>query len=124
MVLTDVHMLPIIEPKPTQMMRAPGSSTSASRNNLVRILFIHRSSADVDCCLSELRRTRFNVISDRVVTPEQFVDRLSLGPVDLIVAEHPSTNWEETEVLDILGQMKKGHTTHLFGPRPTTRDGR
>jgi diguanylate cyclase (GGDEF)-like protein/PAS domain S-box-containing protein len=107
MVLMDVYMLPTIEPEPTQMVRVSATSKSASRNNLVRILFIHRSSADVDRCLSELKRTRFNVSSDRVVTPEQFVDRLSLGSVDLIVAEHPSANWQETQVLDILGQMKK-----------------
>src|SRR6267143_145723 len=42
------------------------------RQNLVRILFIHRSLADVEHCLHELKRARFTVSSDVVVTPEQF----------------------------------------------------
>jgi diguanylate cyclase (GGDEF)-like protein/PAS domain S-box-containing protein len=41
------------------------------------------------------------------VTPEQFAGRLRSQLFDLIVAEYPSTNWRETEVLDLLGQMKK-----------------
>ena len=90
-----------------QVNRVSATGTPASRNNLVRILFVHRSIADVERCLHELRRVRFNVSSDVVVTPEQFVDRLRLGLFDLIVAEHPSTSWQETQVLDLLGQMKQ-----------------
>jgi diguanylate cyclase (GGDEF)-like protein/PAS domain S-box-containing protein len=63
--------------------------------------------ADVERCLFELKRVRFTVSSDIVVTPEQFAGRLRSQLFDLIVAEYPSTNWRETEVLDLLGQMKK-----------------
>ena len=77
------------------------------RQNLVRILFVHRSVADVERCLYELKRARFNVSSDVVVTPAQFEERLRSQPFDLIVAEYPSTNWRETQVLDTLGQLKK-----------------
>jgi diguanylate cyclase (GGDEF)-like protein/PAS domain S-box-containing protein len=73
----------------------------------VRILFVHRSVADVERCLFELKRVRFTVSSDVVVTPAQFAERLRSQLFDLIVAEYPSTNWQETEVLDLLGQMKK-----------------
>jgi diguanylate cyclase (GGDEF)-like protein/PAS domain S-box-containing protein len=41
------------------------------------------------------------------VTPEQFAERLSSQTFDLIVAEYPSSNWQETQVLDLLRQMKK-----------------
>ena len=46
------------------------------RQNLLRILFIHRFLADVERCLHELKRVRLAVSSYIVVTPEQFVDQL------------------------------------------------
>jgi diguanylate cyclase (GGDEF)-like protein/PAS domain S-box-containing protein len=73
----------------------------------VRILFVHRSVADVERCLYALESVRFTVSSDVVVTPEQFAERLRSQLFDLIVAEYPSPNWQETQVLDVLGQMKK-----------------
>jgi diguanylate cyclase (GGDEF)-like protein/PAS domain S-box-containing protein len=77
------------------------------RQNLVRILFIHRSLADVEHCLHELKRARFTVSSDVVVTPEQFAERLRSELFDLVVTEYPSPNWQGTQVLDLLGRMKK-----------------
>jgi hypothetical protein len=100
-------MSPTSEREPRRVKRVSAIGTPASRNNLVRILFVHRSIADVERCLHELRRVRFNISSDVVVTPWQFVDQLRLRPFDLIVAEHPSTNWQETQLLDLLGQMKQ-----------------
>jgi len=41
------------------------------------------------------------------VTPAQFIGRLRSQIFDLIVAEYPSTNWQETQMLDLLGQEKK-----------------
>ena len=86
---------------------ASAPETLERRQNLVRILFVHRSVADVERCLYELKRARFNVSSDVVVTPAQFEDRLRSQLFDLIVAEYPSPNWRETQVLDTLGQLKK-----------------
>ena len=77
------------------------------RRSLVRILFVHRSPAEVERCLHELRRMHFIVISDVVLTPEQFVQRLRAESFDLVVAEHPSPNWYETQALDILRDLKK-----------------
>jgi len=76
------------------------------RQNLVRILFIHSSLADVEHCLHELKRARFTVSSDVVVTPEQFAERLRSEPFDLVVTEYPSPNWQEMQVLDLLSRMK------------------
>jgi PAS domain-containing protein len=94
-----------------QAARAFSLDIPGRRQNLVRILFIHRSLADVEGCLEgclyELKRVRFTVSSDVVVTPEQFAERLRSQLFDLVVAEYPSPKWQETRVLDLLGQMKK-----------------
>jgi diguanylate cyclase (GGDEF)-like protein/PAS domain S-box-containing protein len=77
------------------------------RQNLVRILFVNRCLGDVERCLQELKRLRFSVSSDVVLTPEQFVERLRVDVYDTIVAEYPSPNWHETQALDILHEMGK-----------------
>src|SRR6266436_1443384 len=90
-----------------QVERASARDAPRHARNLLRILFVHRSPADVERCLHELKRVRFTVSSDVVVTPKQFSERLCSQLFDLIVAEYPSPNWKETQVLDLLGQMKK-----------------
>jgi diguanylate cyclase (GGDEF)-like protein/PAS domain S-box-containing protein len=97
----------ISEPNLKELERASARDAPWARQTFVRILFVHRSAAEVERCLFELKRVRFTVSSDVVVTPEQFAGRLRSQLFDLIVAEYPSTNWEETQVLDLLGQMKK-----------------
>ncbi len=91
-----------------QGKRVAAGDPDDRRQNLVRILFVHRSSAEVERCLYELKRVRFTVSADVVVTPEQFAGRVQSQPYDLIVAEYPSTNWQEAQVADLLGDMKKG----------------
>jgi len=73
----------------------------------VRILFIHRCFADVERCLHELKRLRYTVSSDVVLTPEQFAERLHSEIYDTIIAEYPSSNWQETQALDMLHEMGK-----------------
>src|SRR5258707_5576120 len=90
-----------------QVKRASARDAPERRQNPVQILFVHRSVADVERCLYELRRVRFTVNADVVVTPEQFTGRVRSQLYDLIVAEYPSTNWRETQVSDLLGDMKK-----------------
>src|SRR5258708_5985206 len=95
------------EPNREELERASARDASWVRQNLARVLFVHRSLVDVEHCLHELKRARFTVSSDVVVTPEQFSERLRSQVFDLIVAEYPSTNWQETQVPDLLRQMKK-----------------
>src|SRR5260370_13752435 len=90
-----------------QVERASARDGPRRARNLLRILFVHRSPADVERCLHELKRVRFTVSSDVVVTPKQFAERLRSQRFDLVLAEYPSPNWQETQVLDLLGQMKK-----------------
>jgi diguanylate cyclase (GGDEF)-like protein/PAS domain S-box-containing protein len=106
-VLPRLAMSSKTEPILEQLARAPALDIPGRRQNLVRILFVHRSLADVERCLDELRRVRFTVSSDVVVTPEQFAERLRSQLFDLVVTEYPSPNWQETQVLDLLGRMKK-----------------
>jgi len=73
----------------------------------VRILFIHRCFADVERCLHELKRLRYTVSSDVVLTPEQFAERLHSEIYDTIIAEYPSSNWQETQALNMLHEMGK-----------------
>ena len=78
------------------------------RRNLVRILSVHHSPADVERCLHELQVARFTVSSDTVVTPYQFTERLRLSAYDIVVSEYPPKNWRETKVLDLLHKTMKG----------------
>src|SRR5260221_10071419 len=91
-----------------QAARAFSLDIPGRRQNLVRILFVHRSLADVERCLYELKRVRYTVSADVVVTPEQFAGRVRSGLYDLIVAEYPSTSWQEMQVAELLSQVKKG----------------
>src|SRR5260370_17699555 len=94
-------------PNLEQVERGWGLGALGVRRNLGRILFVHRFLGEIEHCLYELKKVRFIVSSEVVVTPEQFAERLRSDPYDLVVAEHPSPNWQETQVLDVLHEMKK-----------------
>jgi diguanylate cyclase (GGDEF)-like protein/PAS domain S-box-containing protein len=80
---------------------------SRQRQHFLRILFVHRSLMDIECCLDELKRVGFTVTYDVVATPEQFAERLRSQCFDLVLAEYPSSNWQGTQVLDCLRQLEK-----------------
>ena len=90
---------------------------SEGRHPPLDILFLHSHPKEVERCLQELKRLRFTVSSDVVLTPEQFVERLRVDVYDTIVAEYPSPNWHETQALDILHEMGERHSAGLFGTR-------
>jgi diguanylate cyclase (GGDEF)-like protein/PAS domain S-box-containing protein len=96
-----------LKPDMERAERASALDALGRKRNLVRILFIHRFPAEIEHCLYELKKLRFIVSSEVVVTPEQFAERLRSEPFDLVVAEHPSPNWEETQALDVLREMKQ-----------------
>ena len=95
------------QPSFDPVARASAHAASDRRQNLVRILFIHRCLADVERCLHELKRLRYTVSSDVVLTPSQFAERLHSEIYDTIIAEYPSSNWQETQALDMLHEMGK-----------------
>jgi diguanylate cyclase (GGDEF)-like protein/PAS domain S-box-containing protein len=90
-----------------QVERVAASNGLESRRHFLRILFVHRSPADIERCLHELKRVGFTVTSEVAVTPEQFADRLHSQCFDLVLAEYPSSNWQGAQALDCLRQMQK-----------------
>jgi diguanylate cyclase (GGDEF)-like protein/PAS domain S-box-containing protein len=74
----------------------------ASRRRSLRILFIHGDAAVVEHCVQELRSAHLKVSADVVMTPEQFAVRLKSKCYDLVLAEYPSANWQESQALEIL----------------------
>jgi diguanylate cyclase (GGDEF)-like protein/PAS domain S-box-containing protein len=95
------------EPHMGKVEQPPGLNILKLRGNPLRILFIHRSQADVERCLHELKLARFTVSSDVVATPKQFAERLRLGIYDIVLAEYSATAWKETSVLELLHQTKR-----------------
>jgi len=95
------------KPELEQVERASALDALGLKRNLVRILFVHRFRVAVEHCLHELRKSRFSVSSDIAATPEQFAERLRAKPYDLVVAEFPSPDWQETQTLEVLREMKK-----------------
>jgi len=90
-----------------QIDRTTTSDGRESRRHFLRILFVHRSLADIERCLHELKRVGITVDADVVVTPEQFADRLRSQEFDLVLAEYPSPNWQGNQVLDSLRQINQ-----------------
>src|ERR1700693_1186865 len=77
------------------------------RRPSLHTLFAHSHVAEVERCLQELKRVHFTVNAEVVVTPEEFTERLGSHAYDLVVAEHPSPNWRETQALELLHLSKR-----------------
>src|SRR5207302_5530144 len=88
-------------------------SGSEGRHPPLHILFVHSHLAEVQRCLQELNKMHFTVSAEVVVTPEEFSERLGSHAFDLVVAEHPSPNWRETQALELL-QLSKRQIPLIF----------
>jgi diguanylate cyclase (GGDEF)-like protein/PAS domain S-box-containing protein len=82
-------------------------SGSEARHPPLHVLFVHSHAAEVKRCLQELDTVHFTVSAETVVTPEEFSERLSSQAYDLVVAEYPSPNWQETQALELLNRSKR-----------------
>jgi diguanylate cyclase (GGDEF)-like protein/PAS domain S-box-containing protein len=69
--------------------------------------------AEVELCLKVLDKLHFTVSAEIVVTPQEFTERLGSHAYDLVVAEHPSPNWRETQALELL-QLSKRQIPLIF----------
>jgi diguanylate cyclase (GGDEF)-like protein/PAS domain S-box-containing protein len=74
----------------------------ASRRRSLRVLFVHGDAAVVELCMAELRGAHFKVSADVALTLEQFVLRLKSRCYDVVLAEYPSANWNESQAMEIL----------------------
>ena len=80
---------------------------SEGRHPPLHVLFVHSHTAEVERCLQELDRVHFTVNAEIVATPEEFSERLGRHAYDLVVAEYPSPNWQETQALELLTRSKR-----------------
>jgi len=79
-------------------------STSSHRRRILSVLFIHRDADVVDSCVEELKKARFTVTADLVLSLEQCTRQLRNQFYDVVVAEYPSPNWKGSQALQLLHQ--------------------
>jgi diguanylate cyclase (GGDEF)-like protein/PAS domain S-box-containing protein len=92
---------------PQARLKRDAPSGSDGRLRPLHLLFVHSLAAEAERCLQELKRVHFTVNAEIVVTPEQFTERLSSQDFDLVLAEHPSPDWRETQALELLHLSKR-----------------
>jgi diguanylate cyclase (GGDEF)-like protein/PAS domain S-box-containing protein len=92
---------------PPARLKRDALSGSEGRHPPLHILFVHSHAAEVERCLQELDKVHFTVSSETVGTPEEYSERLGSRAYDLVVAEYPSPNWEETQALELLHLSKR-----------------
>jgi diguanylate cyclase (GGDEF)-like protein/PAS domain S-box-containing protein len=98
-------------------------SKKASRRPLLRVLFAHCDTADVKRCLKELQYVHFEVEADLVLTSEQFVQKLSSQPYDIVLADFSESGWMGVEALDVISRVHtKKHIPLIFLTRKMRRE--
>jgi diguanylate cyclase (GGDEF)-like protein/PAS domain S-box-containing protein len=79
-------------------------TSAAHRYRSVRVLFVHRDAEAVEDCLEELKKARFVVQSDAVLTLAQCNAQLQFNAYDLVIAEFPSPGWKGPRLSRFLEQ--------------------
>jgi diguanylate cyclase (GGDEF)-like protein/PAS domain S-box-containing protein len=74
------------------------------RRRPLSVLFIHRDADVVDSCLEELKKARFTLSADFVLTLAQCAEQLRSQSYDVVVAEYPSPSWKGPQALELLHQ--------------------
>jgi diguanylate cyclase (GGDEF)-like protein/PAS domain S-box-containing protein len=74
------------------------------RRRPLSVLFIHRDADVVDSCLEELKKARFTLNADFVLTLAQCTEQLRSQSYDVVVAEYPSPSWKGPQALELLHQ--------------------
>src|SRR5216683_408016 len=92
---------------PPARLKRVALSRSEGRHPPLHILFVHSHAAEVARCIQELDNVHFTVSAEIVSTPEEFSERLGSHAYDLVVAEYPSPNWQETQALELLYRSKR-----------------
>jgi diguanylate cyclase (GGDEF)-like protein/PAS domain S-box-containing protein len=78
--------------------------TASHRRRPIRVLFVHRDAEVIDNCLLELKKARFIVSADVVLTPAQCIEQLRSHSYDVVVAEYPNPSWKGSKALQLLHQ--------------------
>ena len=78
--------------------------TASHRKREVRVLFVHRDAGVVDSCLQELKKARFIVSAEVVLTLAECAEQLAPGGYDVVLAEYPSPSWKGPRALQLFRQ--------------------
>ena len=92
---------------PQARLKRHAPSGSEGRHPPLHVLFVHSHATEVERCLQELDKVHFTVSAEIVGTPAEFSERLAAHAYDLVVAEYPSPNWQETQALELLNRAKR-----------------
>jgi diguanylate cyclase (GGDEF)-like protein/PAS domain S-box-containing protein len=84
--------------------RSVRPESAPHRRRPLSVLFIHRDADVVESCLEELKKARFTVSADLVLTLAQCAQQLRSQAYDVVVAEYPSPNWKGSQALQLLHQ--------------------
>src|ERR1700731_3238512 len=79
-------------------------SAASHRRRPLNVLFMHRDADVVESCLEELKKARFTVCADLVLTLAQCTQQLRSQTYDVVVAEYPSPNWKGSQAVQLLHQ--------------------
>ena len=82
-------------------------STQTHRMRPLSVLFVHRDADAIDCCLQELKKGQFTVVSDFVLNLQQCAERLHSHSYDVIVIEYPSPSCKSPQAVQLLQQLMR-----------------
>jgi len=88
----------------SDLRRIRSDSGDIHRRRAVSVLFIHRDADVADACLEELKKAKFSVRADFVLTIAQCAHQLRSQSYDVVVAEYPSPSCKGSQALQLLRQ--------------------
>ena len=86
------------------LVTIPTEGTASHRRRSIRVLFVHGDTKVVDNCLQELKKGLFTVTADVVLNLTGCMQQLRSQTYDVVLAEYPSRNWEDSQALQLLHQ--------------------
>lgn len=78
------------------------------RRRTIRVLFVHRDADVVAKWVEELKKARFQVSSDLVLSLAQCAERLRSQSYDMVIAEYPGASWKGSQSLQEVQQELQG----------------
>src|SRR6266446_4146929 len=88
----------------SDLRRIRSDSGDIHRRRAVSVLFIHRDADVADACLEELKKAKFSVRADFVLTIAQCAHQLRSQSYDVVVAEYPSPSCKGPQDFQLLHQ--------------------
>ena len=77
------------------------------RKRPLRILFLEDDAADLELCLSELKRAKLEFHCEPALTLEEFTEKLSAQAYDIVLADYQFAGWTGMDALELLRQQGK-----------------